>query len=222
VQESAHERATSESSIASAGAALGLLLPESAVSQLQRYLELLQRWNAVYNLTAIRDPAAMRVQHVFDCLAVARPMTRATADLLRPRVLDVGSGAGLPGVVLAIVDPRLQISCVDAVGKKAAFVAQVAGELGLPNLESVHARVESMSGADFDAVMSRAFSSLSDFVALTRRSLGADGVWMAMKGRTPTDEIEKLPETVEVFHVEQLSVPQLDAERCLVWMRPLH
>ena len=183
---------------------------------------MLQRWNAVYNLTAIRDPAAMRVQHIFDSLAVVGPIVRAMADLPEPHVLDVGSGAGLPGVVLAIAEPRLRVTCVDAVGKKAAFVAQVAAEQGISNLQSLHARVEFMGNAQFDAIVSRAFSSLSDFVGLTRDLLKPEGRWAAMKGRTPAEEIENVSRSAEVFHVEQLTVPHLGAERCIVWMRPLH
>ena len=123
----ADPRSDPESCIASAAADMGLELSAEAVGRLQRYLDLHQRWNAVYNLTAVRDPAAMRVQHVFDSLAVVGPLVRVTAALTLPRVLDVGSGAGVPGVILAIADTRFRVTCVDTVGKKAAFVSQVAG-----------------------------------------------------------------------------------------------
>lgn len=138
------------------------------------------------------------------------------------RLLDVGSGAGLPGVVLAIANPNLQVTCLDAVAKKAAFIAQVAGSLGLLNLQSLHARVETLkpeTGQAWDLICSRAFSSLTDFVAGSKNALAPGGVWMAMKGKPPQDEIGALPADVEVFHVEQIQVPQLDAQRCLVWMR---
>lgn len=198
--------------------ALTLELPEAALDRLVRYLALLRKWNDTYNLTAVRDAAQMRVQHIADCLAVVQPLRRELGR--RPsRLLDVGSGGGLPGVVLAVLEPRWDVSCVDAVGKKSAFVRQVAGELVLPNLHALHARVETMPGPPFDVIVSRAFASLVDFVRLTRPLLAPTGQWMAMKGRRPDGEIAGLPADVEVFHVEQLNVPGLGAERCLVWMR---
>ena len=196
---------------------LGLALTPAQLQTLSQYLEMLQRWNATYNLTAVRDPAAMLTQHLADCLAVVQPLRR---HLTLGRVLDVGSGGGLPGAVLAIVEPQWQVSCVDAVGKKTAFIRQVAGALGLPNLQALHARVETLATASFDLITSRAFASLPDFTRLTRALLAPNGVWMAMKGKLPQDEITALPAEVEVFHVEPLSVPGLAAERCLIWMRP--
>lgn len=184
---------------------------------LQAYLGLLQRWNTTYNLTAVRDPAEMLTQHLADCQAVLPPLQR---HLTRGRALDVGSGGGLPGVVIAVMLPGLQVTCVDTVGKKVAFIRQVAGALQLPNLRAEHARVEQLRLPPFDVITSRAFASLADFVRLTRSLLAADGVWLAMKGRVPDDEIAALPADIEVFHVEPLAVPGLDAQRCLVWMRP--
>ncbi|MFM7331625.1 MAG: 16S rRNA (guanine(527)-N(7))-methyltransferase RsmG, partial [Brachymonas sp.] len=142
------------------------------------------------------------------------------AGLEKASMLDVGSGGGLPGVVLAIMLPQIQVTCVDTVGKKAAFVQQVAGELSLKNLRGVHSRVEQMQTAPFDVITSRAFASLLDFVQLTRSHLKPQGVWMALKGKQPEEEIAAVPADVSVFHVEQLAVPGLDAERCIVWMRP--
>lgn len=198
--------------------ALPLALEPSQTDALLAYVGLLQRWNGVYNLTAIRDPQAMVVQHLVDSLAVVRPLQRHAAG--RPlQLLDVGSGAGLPGVVLAIVLPSVEVTCVDTVGKKAAFVRQVAAELHLPNLHSRHGRVEAVDEPSFDIVISRAFSSLADFVRLSDTALADDGVWLAMKGKPPVEEMQQLPPTVEVFHVEHLTVPGLAAERCLVWMR---
>lgn len=188
-------------------------------ARLEAYLGLLAKWNAAYNLTAVRDPAQMRVQHLADCLSVVAPLRRQLGGRAA-RILDVGSGGGLPGVVLALSDPSWDVTCVDTVGKKAAFVRQVAGELGLPNLHAEHARVESLKAAPFDVITSRAFASLPDFVRWTRPLLASGGIWMAMKGKRPDDEIAALPADVEVFHVEPLAVPGLDAERCLVWMRP--
>jgi 16S rRNA (guanine527-N7)-methyltransferase len=198
---------------------LGLPLDPTQVRRLLAYLRLLHRWNATFNLTAVRDPAQMLTLHVVDCLAAVAPLQRETSN--RPvQVLDVGSGAGLPGAVIAILDAATTVTCVDAVSKKAAFVQQVAGELGLPNLTARHARVEGLTRERFDVVTARAFSSLLELVALTNPLLADGGIWMAMKGKRPDAEIAALPETVSMFHVEPLTVPGLDAERCLVWMRP--
>lgn len=188
--------------------------------RLEAYLGLLAKWNAAYNLTAVRDPAQMRAQHLADCLAVVEPLRRQLGAGRSARILDVGSGGGLPGVVLAAAEPAWDVTCVDTVGKKAAFVRQVAGELALPNLHAEHARVEALKARPFDVITSRAFASLPDFVRLTQPLLAPGGVWVAMKGKRPDDEIAALPASIEVFHVEPLTVPGLDAERCLVWMRP--
>ena len=197
---------------------LGVALAAAQVSALLAYRDLLLRWNATYNLTAVRDPAAMLAQHLVDCLAVVPGLDRE-----RPgggRLLDVGSGGGLPGVVVAIAAPAWRVICVDTVAKKAAFVRQVAAELALANLSSEHGRVEAQLSAGATVITSRAFSDLAAFTSLTRHHLAADGVWMAMKGRTPDDEIAALPSSVEVFHVEPLTVPGLGAQRCVVWMKP--
>lgn len=201
---------------------LGLALSDKQFDQLQSYAAQLERWNRVYNLTAIRDPAAIQIQHLHDCLAVVGPLRahaveQGLADALT--VLDVGSGGGLPGAVLAIVEPAWSVTCVDTVAKKAMFIRQVSAEVGLPNLRAEHARVENLAPKPWQVITSRAFASLVDFVNLTRELLAPGGVWMAMKGKMPDDEIAALPEDVEVFHVEQLAVPGLDAQRCLVWMR---
>ena len=216
--------------LASVVTELDLPLAQGVVDQLLSYLDLLQRWNATYNLTAVRDPQDMLRQHLADCLAVVRPMARqlgqpvgleATEGRGRAlRVLDVGSGGGLPGVVLAAVFPHWQVVCVDTVGKKAAFIQQAAVELGLRNLRAEHARVEALRSPPFDVITSRAFASLVDFTRLSQGLLADAGVWMAMKGKAPADELAALPPGIEVFHVEPLAVPGLDAERCLVWMRP--
>ncbi len=198
---------------------LALGSSETQVDTLLAYLALLQRWNAHYNLTSVRDPAQMLSQHLADCLAVIGPLRRETGDR-SVRLLDVGSGGGLPGVVIAGLNPNIDVTCVDTVGKKAAFVQQVAGELRLKNLHAVHARVENLDAAPFDIVASRAFASLGDFVSLTQKRLADGGTWLAMKGKPPTAEIDALPGNAAVFHVEQLHVPGLDAERCIVWMRP--
>ena len=204
----------------SAAAEMGVPLEGGAADQLLAYLSLLQRWNKVYNLSALRHPAEMLTHHLLDCLAVL-PALRRHAQGRPLRILDVGSGGGLPGVVLAIMQPDWWVTCVDAVAKKSGFVRQVAGDLGLPNLRAVHARVEDMPAtAVFDLVVSRAFASLADFTSWSRERLAPGGVWLAMKGRAPDEEVAALSQDRSVFHVEPLRVPGLDAERCLVWLKP--
>ena len=201
--------------------ALGLALGDQQVSQLLDYLDLIAKWTKVYNLTAVRDPAEMLTHHLLDSLAAIGPLQRqlAQAGLEQgSRLLDVGSGAGLPGVVIAICCPTVAVTCVDTVAKKAAFITQAALALSLPNLRGLHARVESID-QPFDIICSRAFSSLHDFTQWSAAGLSAGGVWMAMKGKHPADELTALSASVEVFHVEQLQVPGLNAERCIVWMR---
>jgi 16S rRNA (guanine527-N7)-methyltransferase len=204
--------------------ALGVSLSGDAITALLSYLELIQKWTKVYNLTAVRDPAEMLTHHLLDSLAALAPLDRQLQSLrvATPgapiRLLDVGSGAGLPGIVIAICRPDITVHCVDTVGKKAAFIQQVAATLKLPNLRGLHARVESLT-EPYDVVSSRAFASLVDFTSWSGGALANTGVWMAMKGKHPADEIAALPSAVSVFHVEQLEVPGLGAERCIVWMR---
>lgn len=202
---------------------LGLDLAPEQMATLLAYQDWMVKWNRVYNLTAVRDPQEMLTHHVLDSLAVVLPLRRYLRDRTgnaRTRLLDVGSGAGLPGVVLAIACPELEVSCVDTVAKKALFIQQVAAALRLPNLLGLHARVETLT-QPYDVVASRAFASLADFTRWSEGALAEQGVWMAMKGKVPHDEMAALPAGVEVFHVEPLAVPGLDAERCLVWMRRL-
>jgi 16S rRNA (guanine527-N7)-methyltransferase len=243
--------------VQAAAQVLGLTLDDAVLNRLMAYLQLLQRWNQVYNLTALRDPALMLSHHLVDCLAVLPALRRwaATEDAATAaddragagraasstalRILDVGSGGGLPGVVLAAVEPAWQVACVDTVAKKASFIRQVAAELRMTNLQGLHARVESLqpppalatsagagagaggqpATAGYDLITSRAFASLTDFTRVSAHLLAPGGVWMAMKGKPPDDEQAALPPGVEVFHVEHLQVPGLDAQRCLVWMR---
>ena len=200
---------------------LALSLDDAQVAALLDYMALIQKWTKVYNLTAVREPRDMLTHHLLDSLAVVRPLRLQLVALgLGPalRVLDVGAGAGLPGVVLAICDPALTVHCVDTVAKKAAFVQQAAVSLKLANLRGIHARVESLV-EPYDVVCSRAFASLADFTQWSALALAPAGVWMAMKGKHPEAELAALPPNVAVFHVEPLQVPGLDAERCLVWMR---
>jgi 16S rRNA (guanine527-N7)-methyltransferase len=212
---------------------LGLDLSDLQISQLLAYHALIQKWNKVYNLTAIRDPAEMLTHHLLDSLAVVAPLRIRLAGLAYVqdgendvasaeylyRLLDVGAGAGLPGVVLAICCPDIHVTCVDAVAKKMAFVQQVATELKLPNLKALHARVETLTDK-YDIITSRAFATLLDFVTGSQAALKPDtGIWLAMKAKDTAAEVAELPADVAVFHVEQLAVPGLDAERCIVWMK---
>ncbi|MET1115190.1 MAG: 16S rRNA (guanine(527)-N(7))-methyltransferase RsmG [Comamonas sp.] len=204
-------------------ATLGLELTLAQVDLLLDFLALLQKWNKVYNLTAVRDPQEMLTHHLLDSLAAVAPLQRhvqglARAEGTRVPLLDVGSGGGLPGVVFAICCPEVDVSCVDTVAKKAAFIQQAAATLRLRNLHGIHARVESLTGP-YAVVSCRAFASLPDFTNWSRPALAADGVWLAMKGKHPAEEIAALAPEVQVFHVEQLQVPELDAERCIIWMR---
>jgi 16S rRNA (guanine527-N7)-methyltransferase len=203
---------------------LALLLDDAQIAHLLDYLALIEKWTKVYNLTAVRDPAEMLTHHLLDSLAVITPLRQQLAALSpaesgrRIKLLDVGSGAGLPGIVIAICCPEVSVDCVDTVAKKAAFIRQVAVTLRLPNLRGLHARVESLTD-QYDVISSRAFASLLDFTSWSSVALAEHGVWLAMKGKHPADEIGVLPAEIVVFHVEQLTVPGLNAERCIVWMR---
>ena len=216
--------------------ALGLSLDEHQQNQLLSYIDLMGKWTRVYNLTAVRDPQEMLTHHVLDSLSVVLPLRRQLSalhseglvspngdqvprDIGKPlTLLDVGSGAGLPGVVIAITCPDIQVTCLDAVAKKVAFIQQVAATLKLSNLTGLHARIETLAQT-YDIISSRAFASLADFVSGSHKALAAGGIWMAMKGKTPEEELASLPDVAKVFHVEQLQVPGLDAQRCIVWMR---
>ena len=202
---------------------LSLNVAEPQQRQLLSYMALIQKWNKVYNLTALRQVQEILTHHLLDSLSAVSPLlghiakTKGDANA-GIELLDVGSGGGLPGVVIAICCPNIRVTCVDTVSKKAAFVQQVAASLRLSNLRGVHARVESLTGP-YDVVCSRAFASLPDFVSWSAAALSDGGVWMAMKGKLPEAEMAGLPSFAEVFHVEQLQVPGLEADRCMVWMK---
>jgi 16S rRNA (guanine527-N7)-methyltransferase len=167
-------------------------------------------------LTANKEFSQIVSLHLLDSLVVVNPLLREAPHL--KNILDVGSGAGLPGVVLAIALPHVQVHCVDAVAKKAAFIHQVAISLKLKNLSAHHSRIEAFEGC-YDLIASRAFSSLVDFAALTRKNISQSGIWLAMKARVNPEDEGPLPEGVELFHVEPLRVPDLEATRSIVWLK---
>jgi 16S rRNA (guanine527-N7)-methyltransferase len=187
--------------------------------KLRRYLALLTKWNRVYNLTAITEPEQMITHHVLDSLAIAAPLDLLLARTQGARVLDVGSGAGLPGIPLAIARPAWQLTLLDGNSKRTAFIAQAAAEIGLSNVTVVTARAESFVSAPFDVIVSRAFASLRDFVTNTKALLGPAGYWAAMKGGVPHDELRELPSAVECRDVRRLQIPGLDAERHLLLLK---
>ena len=191
--------------------------------RLLEYLRQLLKWNKTYNLTAIRDPELALVQHVFDSLAIIKPLNNfiQQRDQDKNAVLDVGSGAGLPGVIIATMMPKVIVTCVDTVEKKIAFVRQVSGVLALTNVKAIHQRVELMQDEKFDVVTSRAFATLQDFATLAGERVEKNGILLAMKGKIPHDEIATLEEEADwyVEGIETLKVPQLSAQRCLVWMK---
>ena len=206
-----------EEALRAGAAALGVELTDGQATRLLAHVALIAKWNRVYNLTAIRRPAEMLPQHVLDSLTTLLPLDREGAGT--KRLLDVGSGAGFPGVVIAVMRPDVQVTCIDAVGKKAAFLRQVGAELGLTNLTAVHERVETLRSPPFDVIASRAYAALGEFARQTRHLATPSTRWLAMKGRHPDAEMASLPSDIGVFHVEHVSIPGLDVERCLVWMR---
>jgi 16S rRNA (guanine527-N7)-methyltransferase len=210
------ETATREVDLASGIAALGLDLSAAQRAQLAAYLELLGKWNKTYNLTAIREPQRMITHHLLDALAVA-PHLPATAGL---RILDVGSGGGVPGIPLAIARPDARVALVDANHKKGAFLLQATIELGLPNVESHALRIEDYAPASpFDIVISRAFSDLAAFATVGARHLAPHGKMFAMKGVHPDEELALLPDEFVVEAAPSLVVPGLDAARHLIIMQ---
>jgi 16S rRNA (guanine527-N7)-methyltransferase len=214
---SAFDRHGLDERLRSGAAELGLELSDEQAGRLLDYVALLAKWNAVYNLTAIRDPRQMLIQHVLDSLSIVPHL----AARVGTSILDVGSGGGLPGLVLAIVLPDRAVTLNDIVQKKAAFQAQAKTELKLTNVSVVTGRVETLRpgvevAEKFDAIVSRAFAELADFVTLSRHLVSERGVLWAMKGVRPDAEIARLPVGVHAASVVRLKVPLLDAERHLV------
>jgi 16S rRNA (guanine527-N7)-methyltransferase len=203
---------------------LGLPLGPEVQTRLLAYVGLLQKWNKTYNLTAIRQPAEMVSHHVLDALSVLPALLAwlqksALAERQLLRLCDVGSGAGLPGLVLAMAQPDWQWTSVDAVDKKAAFQRQACIELGLRNVQVISGRVETVPAAGFDLVISRAFAELADFVQWSGHLANTDGYLLAMKGVLPEDEIARLPEAWRVVEIFPLLVPGLDAQRHLIVLK---
>ena len=194
------------------------VIPDTAEDKLLRYLELLAKWNQVFNLTAITDPARMLTHHLLDSLSVAAPIDAIVGPRENPQLLDVGSGAGLPGIPLAIARPDWSMTLLDSNGKKTAFIQQAAAELELPNVHVVTSRAEAHSGL-YDVILSRAFSALREFVMKTGPLLAPGGSWVAMKGAIPSDEIGELPEGIRCAQTVPLHVPGLDAERNLLVLK---
>lgn len=189
-------------------AALGVDLDDRSIDRLLAYLELLQRWNAAYNLTAVRDPAEMVARHLLDSLAIVPYVHGAT-------LADLGSGAGLPGIPLAIAAPARSILLVDSNGKKARFLREAVRQLDLANVRVAESRVERVEGS-FDCITARAFASLAEMLAWGGHLLAPDGEWLALKGRFPQDELDEVKPPFRVERIIPLTVPGLDADRHLV------
>ena len=189
-------------------AALGLSLPADAMSRLLDYQALLQRWNAAYNLTAVRDPADMITRHLLDSLAILPHVRGAT-------LADLGTGPGLPGIVLAIAAPGREMLLVDSNGKKVRFLREAIRALRLDGVRAVQSRVEDVQG-QFDCITARAFASLADMLGWGGHLLAPDGIWLAMKGKRPDDELAGVPPAFAVRSMHALQVPGLDAERHLL------
>jgi 16S rRNA (guanine527-N7)-methyltransferase len=205
---------TVEAKLAEGLAAMGLPLPAQAQAKLAAYLALIEKWNRVHNLTAVREPERMVVLHLLDSLSVLVHVASATT------LIDVGSGPGLPGIPLAIARPELQVTLLDSSHKKAAFLRQAKTELGLANVDVACERVELWQpGRTYDVVVSRAFAELAEFVTQARHLAAPEGVLIAMKGTHPFDEIARLPATHRVEDVVELAVPSLDAKRHLVLLK---
>ncbi len=198
-------------------AALGLSVSASQLDQLIRYAGLLLKWNKVYNLTRITREEDLVNLHLIDSLT----LVKAVRDNGLPvkRLLDVGSGGGLPAIPFAVMNPGIQVTMVDAVKKKAMFLTQAGVELGLKNTRAVHTRIEQFQAPGFDAISSRAFASLGDMCRWTQHLLAPDGLWLAMKGKIPQDEISALPEGVSVLGIHKLTVPGTDLERHLIVLK---
>jgi 16S rRNA (guanine527-N7)-methyltransferase len=209
----------SPDSLRRSSADLGVELSDEQSAQLVGFANLLVKWNRVHNLTALDKPQDIVSHHLLDSLAIVPELERC-AEGRDLRILDVGSGGGLPGVPIAIALPAMHVTLIDRVQKKTAFLQQVRVELSLANVEVIHARVEKYRAGPFDVITSRAFAAIEEMVRLTSHLLAPRGCWAAMKGVYPTEEISALPSTVELVRAVKLHVPLLGAERHLLALRP--
>lgn len=209
----------SPETIREAAQELTLSLSLIQAQQLAQYAQLLLKWNNTYNITAVDQPEHVLTHHLLDSLAIVPTLQRLQASRSEAHVLDVGSGAGLPGIPLAVAIPDWRFTLIDTVGKKAAFLTQAKVELGLKHLEVIHGRVETLRSQGFDLIVSRAFASLNDFTQLSRGALKADGAWVAMKGAYNESENTSLREGAYIDEVVKLRVPRLAAERHLIVLR---
>lgn len=196
----------------------GLQAMEIALSvpqqlQLLEFIELLKKWNSTYNLTALKDAQSVISHHILDSLTLLPYLSRARG------LVDVGSGGGMPGIPVAIARPDLPVVLLDANSKKTSFLKQAIIELGLTNVDVITGRVETIVGEQFDVITSRAFAELHDFINITKQLMAKGGMWAAMKGVYPYEEIAQLPENVELVSVDKLFVPNLDAERHMVLIK---
>ena len=191
---------------------LSLQLDESQIDQLLRFGDLIVKWNKTHNLTAITDPLGVVSKHLLDSLSISSSFPEG-------RALDVGSGAGLPGIPLAIVNPQQEFTLIDSSLKRIAFIREVKRELALTNITAIHSRVEDFKGESFAVITSRAFSSLATMLQQTQHLLADGGCWFAMKGVVPTEEINNIGSAFEVQKTNKLLVPGLDAERHIIQIR---
>ncbi|MDO5666869.1 MAG: 16S rRNA (guanine(527)-N(7))-methyltransferase RsmG [Alcaligenaceae bacterium] len=197
-----------------------LTLDDKQKQDILLYLELIQKWNKTYNITAIKNAEQILIQHIFDSLSVIPALQKKIDSTTERTVLDVGSGGGLPGVIIAICCPQWHVTCIDAVEKKTSFITMVAGRLGLENLRSKHVRIEDYVSAEADLVISRAFASLSDFANWSGHTVNEHGFLAAMKGHYLEDEVSELQQNSDwcLSSWQKIEVPDMDAERCLIWM----
>ena len=194
--------AQSQTQLTDGLAMMNLAITDNKFNQLCLYIDLLEKWNVAYNLTALKDERQMVYHHLLDSLSLT-PFVSDTAKT----VLDVGSGGGTPGIPLAIYRPDLAVTLVDSNSKKTAFLRQAVIELGLNNVQVITERVENIKEIQFDTIVSRAFAELGDFVRLTEQILAKNGVWLAMKGVYPYEEVDRLPENIMVKQVVEVKVP---------------
>jgi 16S rRNA (guanine527-N7)-methyltransferase len=199
---------------------LGVDLTQSQCEALAAFVRLLLRWNRVHNLTAITTESDVLTHHLLDSLSVVGQVRTLVTNVAQPRVLDVGAGAGFPGIPLAVALPSLFFVLNDAAEKKCAFMTQARLELSLNNVRVEHRRVEQLRDEPFDLIISRALGPLSSFTESTRHLLSPSGHWLAMKGLEPLQELRELPPHAQAVRTVTLRVPQLDEARSLVLMRP--